>query len=293
MHAKEILIMTATQIHDVICAAQNCGAHHDFASFRVCDVHGIAVPKLCINDRVTFNLRRLITENNENRRIVQVIGDSLPNFLPTLSHSIKKHIFNALADTECSIVLYGASGIRDESGNVDTNQILNDWIDENPDRRSRRVWGLLTDKGSIQAINEFQYTVSSNCKNFIVTTGNASFGDDVKLSDQLTDLAILIDGGVQSFEQSVNILLRPGTHIHAVMNARATKEKFSGARLLYELSITPVMDSENYCQQFTGLSSDQRLRIKRAVDQLVLSNFAERITYYTVPTAGSSQYHIT
>ncbi len=145
------------------------------------------------------------------------------------------------------MILWGYTG-RGEAGEAthEVNQLVNNFLER--EKLFGRCLANVVDIHTVKAIREWGCNVATNNINFYLVHGNALFGDDVLSSDSLTDSAICLEGGVQSFRQLVNFISR-GIEIHGVFNLRgplnpATFNKklnqyliyFSAVEFLYLLS---------------------------------------------------------
>jgi len=213
-------------------------------------IHKHALQSLNINQ-----VRDLLTSHSacsSPSGFVQVVGDSTPPFSAEGTVSAEQEVNRILSGLTMN-VLWGFTGSLDaKDGGKDVNQIVNDWIDADPDFRSKLCYANIVDKGTIDALTSYGClcpTSPARVRNFILMTGGADFGDDVILSDGLTDHLVLLEGGIQSFRQAVNCVLR-GCEITAICGIRRQeiRNRFSATRLLQVLIAKQPDDSEALTQ---------------------------------------------
>jgi hypothetical protein len=166
----------------------------------------ICVPK---QDESLFepsHLKSILHHNNPGSRICQIIGDSA-----SLSERGAARVSGIVRDiydsNSTNIILWGFTG--SDSACRDVNQVINELIDEDPSTRWSRSYACIVEKDTIQALKTSKFTCplkSARTKNFILVTGDAHFGDDTFVSDSITDHLYVFEGGIQSFEQTVNCL---------------------------------------------------------------------------------------
>lgn len=135
--------------------------------------------------------------------ILQVIGDSAPYSLAG-TEKARKYLSIKLSEKE-SLVCWGFTGQKRSDNRRDVNQLVNEWIDEDPSR-GKKALANIVDFHTIEAIKNWKCSFTTNAQNFFLVYGEAQFGDDIISSDTLTDRAICLEGGVQSFRQIVNFL---------------------------------------------------------------------------------------
>lgn len=224
------------------------------------ELGGNVVYAFCIHKHalqsLNFNqVRDLLTSQSEcssPSAFVQVLGDSTPQFSAEGTVSAEREVNRILSGLTMN-VLWGFTGSLDATdGGKDVNQIVNDWIDADPDFRSKLCYANIVDKGTIDALTSYGClcpTGPARVRNFILVTGGADFGDDVILSDGLTDHLLLLEGGLQSFRHAVNCLLR-GCQITAICGIRreAVRNRFSATRLL-QILIAKHSDDSNALTQ--------------------------------------------
>jgi hypothetical protein len=216
-------------------------------------------------------------------RNLQIIGDSLPAYDRDSREVLIRAIDSLINDFGITSVIYGLTGKVGVNGCVDINQIVNEWLDDDPKIRSRYVWGVVSDIGTVDAISKHEYTVSDKCVNFIVVTGGASFGDEIRLTDAMTDVLLIAEGGVQSFCQAVNVLARPNTTVYAYPDLRSgdSPARFSAARFLHYIkthcrNLSPDL-LDRFCLSVPPLSGIQQTQLRSAWAQFLESNLSARI----------------
>lgn len=158
-------------------------------------------------------------------KTIQVVGDSAAYSGPGTAKG-REFLNEILNNNPDALILWGFTGNqRGQLDELDVNQLVNTWIEEEPSRASRTLANVV-DKHTVQAISEWKCKVSPSNTNFFLVYGDvnkgALFGDDVISSDSITDKLVLLEGGVQSFTQAVNCLSRD-VEIQGVYNLRVTK----------------------------------------------------------------------
>lgn len=153
--------------------------------------------------------RPLILQNMglpPDAKFLQVVGDSA-KFSAAGTEAGRRFLEKHLAD-DSKAILWGFTG-QGLSGDaaLDVNQLVNDWVDADKARSSRTLANVV-DFHTVKAIRDWKCSISTSNYNFFVVYGDAKFGDDVISSDSLTDVAVCLEGGVQSFCQIVNFLDR-------------------------------------------------------------------------------------
>lgn len=135
---------------------------------------------------------------------LQVIGDSAP-FSATGTKTAKVFL-EAILQKHDGLILWGYTGNIDKSsGAADTNYLVNQWLEADP-TRYRKAMANVVDFHTVKAVEEWNCSIPSANQNFYMVYGNAQFGDDVISSDLLTDKAVVLEGGIQSFLQMINLL---------------------------------------------------------------------------------------
>ncbi|MGL4348072.1 MAG: hypothetical protein ACRCSV_01240 [Chlamydiales bacterium] len=142
----------------------------------------------------------------EDTKILQVIGDCIP--FSKLGTERAKDILPPILEKPNQLLLWGYTGSQKDHGRrLDINQILNTWVDESP-LRGNQVLANVLDIDTPRALKEWNCLGSETTKNFYLVNGDATFGEDIASSDFLTDKACCFDGGIQSFRQMMNLLMR-------------------------------------------------------------------------------------
>ena len=208
-----------------------------------------AVPTCdCIKVRQVFLQHTLAPSN---AIWFQVIGDSGTTFSPCGTQAAKRILEESLHLAGQYMLLWGYTGRNDViDGGEDANQVVNDWIDADPEARSPFCVASIVDRGTIQAITKAGYTGPlrpSTRHNFIVVTGQADFGDDIGIADPMTDQLLVLEGGVQSFTQIVNCLSN-GAKVVTVDGLRRpdTIPRFSASSFMRELVDANVSRIETF-----------------------------------------------
>lgn len=168
--------------------------------------------KLFLKDYIFKHL-----ELNRQTKILQVIGDSAV-FSPAATKTAQEYLERFLNADE-SLVLWGYTGhVNKDTGAKDTNQLVNDWLDANSDRPKRTLANIV-DFHTPQAIESWNSSILTSNRNFYMVYGDAKFGDDIISSDLITDSAVVLEGGIQTFRQMMNLLLFD-LQIHCIYNIR-------------------------------------------------------------------------
>lgn len=210
--------------------------------FQFCEIENFG-KKYCFfgidknnqNEECFRSVRSLILQKTGNADIkdtVQVLGSSKP-YSKDATKKAKMHIKKFLrAYNDCAI-LYGFTGSVDSDGGADINQCVNDLIEGNPEMASKIFANIVYDH-TCEAISKWGCTYSQHVCNFILVYSRCPservlFGDDTYTSDNLTTKAALcVEGGIQSFRQSL-FLLRNNVKVEGVCNIDAVDTTFSAA----------------------------------------------------------------
>lgn len=106
---------------------------------------------------------------------------------------------------------YGFTGGTTDNGRLaDTNHLISEIADENPER-AKRIIANVVDKHTITAIKEWGCSISNSISNFMLVYSNSKepeveFGGDTSL-DPLTNKKVkCLDGGIQSLLQLLNLV---------------------------------------------------------------------------------------
>lgn len=154
-------------------------------------------------------------------KIIQIIGDCTP-FSTTGTCKAREAISSILEDPN-QLLLWGYTGSQKDNGQrLDINQLLNEWVDS-CDTRSSRVLANILDVDTIKALTEWNCLGAKTTKNFYLVYGGAKFGEDIDSSDFITDQACCFDGGIQSFRQMTNLLMR-STSIRCYYGLRTSND---------------------------------------------------------------------
>ena len=192
-------------------------------------------------------------------KITQIIGDSA-QFSKEGTRYAQSYLYKKIEDKNI-LILWGFTGYGTfQSETLDTNQLVNNWIDADTSRATRCLANVV-DFHTIKAINNWGCNISPNVKNLYIVYDEAKFGDDIISSDSITDIAICLEGGIQSFCQITNFLAND-IKVFGISNLRGKKHQasydpsskkylnyFSAAEFLYLLSKKnpkSVKDVENF-----------------------------------------------
>lgn len=156
-----------------------------------------------------------------NTKIVQIIGDCIP-FSAKGTCKAREMISSILEDPN-QLLLWGYTGTQKDNGRrLDVNQLLNEWVDS-CNTRSNRVLANILDIDTVKALTEWDCLGAKTAKNFYLVYGGAKFGEDIDSSDSITDQACCFEGGIQSFRQMVNLLMR-NTSIQCYYGLRTSND---------------------------------------------------------------------
>ena len=172
--------------------------------------------------------------------ITQIIGDSAVPFSAHGTLVARRFLDSVLnPPSRGARILWGLTGTRSTAdGGCDTNQVVNDWIDSDPLARSPIAFANIVDLGTARVLLEEGCQIPSvfaERRNFILLHGGAEFGDDIAVSDMLTNELVILEGGVQCFEQFVSCIQLPNIRVRLLTNLRRSDEAFSAARLIVRL----------------------------------------------------------
>lgn len=158
------------------------------------------------------------------KKFMQVIGDSAAFSKAGTAYG-RKFIPKYLSNNENSIMLYGLTGnVSHDGSQADVNQLVSEYIDNEPEQAKRFIANVV-DFHSILAMEKWGSTVPNHINNFflVYTDGpepSAKFGDDIIVSDGLTnDKALCLGGGVQTLRQ-MNAMLKNDVKMDAVNGLR-------------------------------------------------------------------------
>lgn len=156
----------------------------------------------------------IVGDEDSDASIVQVVGDSAAPFSKEGTLEAEAKLFEFFETLEGRFrLLWGFTGQRGSDGEKDANQIVNDWIDAEAECRSRIAYANIVDVDTIRVLKNGRCMCPikrTSQRNFIAVCGGATFGDDMKVSDALTDHLLVLEGGSQSFAQAINVLKRGG-----------------------------------------------------------------------------------
>lgn len=189
-----------------------------------------------VQEKINFNsVRSEILSHlklTEDTNILQVIGDCLP-FSRRGTERVKE-ILPLILEQPNQLLLWGYTGSEKDNGRrLDINQIVNIWVDSS-DIRGNRVLANVLDLDTPRALIEWNCLGAETAKNFYLVHGGAKFGEDIISSDSITDKACCFDGGIQSFRQMGNLLMRD-----------VTIQCYYGLRNEKDHNLNPSVASEN------------------------------------------------
>lgn len=228
-------------------------------------------------------LRKLLLKELgcQDDKVMEVIGDS-SKFDQKGSFFAKEHFAKEMRSFN-GILIYGYTGKKDpQSGQVDTNGLVNDYIDENPEF-AKRVLANIVDyhtRISLGQKNQIVPTLaertgwgdmgSKHIKNFFLVwdegvregqvfltdQGGAKFGDDTIVSDNLVNSKILMyGGGIQSFQQANNILER-GYDIVSIIGLREQGKQINIFRVDEKIHKVNFFDAALFFKKLKDLEND-------------------------------------
>lgn len=218
---------------------------------------------------------------NSEGVVVQIVGDSASPFDSGGTKIAEEKLKAFFAKLGCDFkVLWGLTGQRGPDGGKDVNQIVNDWIDEDPESRSKIAFANIVDADTIRALKESACTFpkkEASIRNFIAVCGGAKFGDDIPISDSLTDHLIVMEGGYQSLTQALNVLEKGGVvsilkglrsrEKSANFSAAATLERIgefcSNIVILYVINIASCKRTIYICMHVHSISSPKLFRRRK------------------------------
>lgn len=202
-----------------------------------------------------------------NTPILQIIGDSAP-FSAEGVLAAEQFLFPKLNE-EDSLVLWGYTGSSKANGRrLDTNALVAKWIEQTGN--NGRTIANIVDDHTVVALDKWGALGTSHVKNFFLVFGKAQFGDDIISSDSITDRAICLEGGVQSFTQIVNMLKRdvPVKGIYGLRLAKSPVNFDEATQSYFEyFSATEFLASLfEYIEQQPGkvVTVDQVVKFKEA-----------------------------
>jgi hypothetical protein len=198
------------------------------------------VEKTAQNEMNHKMIRNALLKEHGCDSIIQVVGDSA-SYGEQESKFAVQYLSQKLEQNPNSIILYGFTGHSD-NGRLDANQIVNEWIDQAPERANRVIANIVDHHTSV-AIKNWGVKISNSVRNFYLVhslgeTPSTLFGDDTISSDGLTDkVCFCLEGGIQSFRQAVYMMAQ-GTRVEAIANLRgdknpATRHTITGEYLNY------------------------------------------------------------
>ncbi|BCS83760.1 hypothetical protein QLL95_gp0363 [Cotonvirus japonicus] len=159
---------------------------------------------------------------------------------------------------------------------LDVNSFVNEYLDKHPDQAGRVIANIVGH--SILALDKWDCSGSAKISNYVIVynkngmnDGFTKFGDDIITSDHILsakngDFVILLEGGPQSFKQSLNVL-RNDIPIKALFNIRSRDRQdfFSATEFFYlvgqQLLINPELPPES-----VGVILDTYLKSHKAWD---------------------------
>ena len=218
--------------------------------------------------------------------IIQIIGDSSPPFSSEGTIAAQVILNRLLNPIGSFLLLWGFTGCIDlVDGGLDTNQLVNTWIDEDPQIRSQNCFANIVDDGTMRALTEYHSSCpigAANKRNIILVTGSADFGDDIETSDNLTDHLVVFEGGIQSFTQLVNCFIRR-CRITIITGLRrpGVSNRFSASgflvHLIHRSSNQSINDVMSAYLSIHSISDSQLPMFTAALNQLAESSDLSRL----------------
>lgn len=199
----------------------------EFLSFSKRENKRIFAVNKNLQEKINFShAREEIVKHLELPRytkILQVIGDCIP--FSSRGTERAKGILASILEQPDQLLLWGYTGSKKDDGRrLDLNQLINEWVDAS-DVRGNRVLANLLDVDTPRALIEWNCLGAQTAKNFYLVYGGAKFGEDIVSSDSITDKACCFDGGIQSFRQMMNLLMRDVT-IQCYYGLRNEKDSY-------------------------------------------------------------------
>lgn len=140
-----------------------------------------------------------------NESFLQVVGDSA-RFSLEGTEFARKFLEAKLSWKRPLLWGYTGKGKKGDS-TFGVNQLVNNWIDEDPSRAERTMANVVSHHTPI-ALEDWGCNIAASNTNFFLVYGDARFGDDIVSSDTLCGAFVCIEGGIQSFSQLVNGLAK-------------------------------------------------------------------------------------
>ena len=217
-------------------------------------------------------------------KILQIVGDSATIFSEHACDILENAIDGILHREKADVLIYGLTG-KGRLNEGDVNYVVSKWLDADPADRAPFTWGVVTDTGTSFAVKHAEYSFTENCKNFIVITGDATFGDEINVTDSITDVLLVAEGGVQTFSQIVNVMSRPGTVIYAYDSLRSPDNcRFSAAQFLRYLQQHTHEDSasrlnllDDFCSKLDPLPTHQKDQLEHTWSIFLSHNLFNRL----------------
>lgn len=250
---------------------------------------------------------------------LQVIGDS-NQFSEEGTEFARPFLKKRLE--RAGLVGYGFTGYK-TAFKSDVNTLVNEYLDEHPEQAYRVLANILGQ--TTVALNQWGTSGSPYVRNFVVVynsagamevpkfnekfekiSGFTTFGDDMIVSDYLfsaadNDRFVCLEGGAQSFKQSVNGLVR-NIPVTCVYNIRkAENEKFFSAARFFKMindayasgnepSKEQVKEIYNtYAKSLKSLWDATRpdYETKKAIFERAIKEFIEDGIYEKIPSLCS------
>lgn len=252
----------------------------------------------------------------KGKRLVQVVGSSKP-FSPEGTRAARDFITPFLSGDH--IIEYGFTGhVRPAEGKLDINSFVSEFVEKNPQEAYRVLANVVGH--TVIALEKWGCKGQPRTSNYVIVynqhgmnEGFTKFGDDVIASDFImskedNDLLVVIEGGWQSFKQSLNALSLD-IKIEALANVReeADKKLFSTAELFHlvkqAMVKSPDMPKEELVKIFTTYmdnheawdktrpDAETKAALYRAsVDQFLNSGVYKKIlTHVNTKVAGENK----
>jgi hypothetical protein len=217
--------------------------------------------------------------------VLQIIGDSGHPFLGESAQIARRILHEKLDELANHSILWGYTGYPGPG--EDINQLVNEWIDNDPGMRSPRCYANLVSRGTAFALEEWgcRYpTAPASARNFILVAGDADFGDDTTTSDSLTNHLVVFEGGLQCLTQIANCLQR-NCQITLIYGLRSAN-RFSASYFTSLLAgaNTQTVCPDEYLASIAPLLPNQLAVLESTRDRLVsLRSWFSLIAFQPVP----------
>lgn len=222
-----------------------------------------------IRDTILTNTNML-----SNTKIIQFVGDC-DLYKEEYIVAIKNFVDRVLEKYNDIIIEWGFTGKESfKSNQYDINCIVGEIID----RENIPSIGSLVNYHSVKAIEEWGCSHARNCKLFtlVYSDKGALFGDDCDLTDMLCDILVVVDGGIQSFNQIVNCLI-DDKQIHVLYGARDTEKERD-----YDVdtkTFIKYFNAGEFLSIFSDINESKQSLNKKNINQILSYYLEERELY--------------